>query len=149
MTDALERKIQQLSTAVSNLERTARAGTGFSKAADVAAGEATSSTSYADLTTPGPAVTVEMRSTAALVIVSAFITPSGGATGLMSFAVSGKTVRAALDVDAARAVATALSTRVTMLTGLTPGQNIFTSKYKASIAASCTFADRRIVVIPL
>jgi hypothetical protein len=71
--------------------------------------EATSSTSYTNLTTAGPAVTVT-SGVATLVCIGAWITnATGGARSLMSYAISGATTQAAQDITSASAQLTTTS----------------------------------------
>jgi hypothetical protein len=119
----------------------------------VATSQTTTSTSYTDLTTSGPAVTVTTGTTC-LVIVKAHMLNSTAATqSWMGYAVSGATTVAASD-SLACAVAPSSSLAVFAIgaaffhTGLTAGSNTFTAKYRVS-AGTGTFQDRRIVAIPL
>jgi hypothetical protein len=120
--------------------------------ANVASLESTTSTSYTDLTTAGPAVTVT-TGTKALVIITAIMRNNvNGARTSMTFAVSGATTIAAADENAyiveqspdsiwhRASAATALT--------LTAGSNTFTAKYKTSSGTS-NFQDRQIFVINL
>jgi hypothetical protein len=122
-------------------------------AASVAASQTTTSTTYTDLTTAGPSVTVTIPASGkALVILTAAVFGStGNAHAFMSFAASpaGTTIAPtdaqALEVsanDEVRASATVL------VTGLTPGSTTFTAKYRTSLGTG-TFANRDVVVIPL
>lgn len=117
---------------------------------DVTTSEATTSTTYTDLTTSGPAVTATIGpSGIALVIVSARMSNTGSNTTAMSYAVSGASTVAAADVNAASNDGVAgRSTRMTVQTGLTAGSNTFTAKYRAD-AGTGTFDSRRIIVIPI
>jgi hypothetical protein len=138
----------------------------------VAASESTASTSYADLATVGPVVTVYIGSSArCMVTVSSTISSlanAGTATqqwigGNASFAVSGaSTIAPSSDfyVGGETWYATASApvgfylggSRTTLLTaarGLNPGLNTFTMKYLAlSANPGATFFDRTITVIP-
>lgn len=124
--------------------------------ATVATDEATTSNTYTDLTTAGPAVTVTIGASGrALVIITAEITPSGSDDVAMSFAVSGASTVSASDVRALRIQGLAVGTHklrasaTTLLTGLTAGSNTFTAKYRTSNGVSMSFANRDIAVIPL
>ena len=127
-----------------------------SDAATVATSQGTTSATYTDLATAGPAVTVT-TGTKALITVSAELyntTANGGS--YMSFAVSGATTVAAADLysvsmgPVAATVADAIgASRVTLLTGLTAGSNVFTAKYRRLNAGTATFANRTISVIDL
>jgi len=124
-----------------------------SASAAVATTQNTTSTSYTDLTTSGPAVTVT-TGTKALVIVGAFTGPQvAGASGYMSFAVSGATTIAASDDYAFvnRGSGSNDDNRgcfATRLTTLTAGSNTFTAKYKVS-NNNADFGTRNIIVIDL
>jgi hypothetical protein len=122
--------------------------------ATIATSQATSSTTYTDLTTPGPAVTVT-TGTKALVIVSAYITGGYDSQARMSFEVSGATTTAvsdnwALGCFGTGAFSSGIQVRASRATSttLTAGSNTFTAKYRTSTNAS-TFADREIFVINL
>lgn len=121
-------------------------------AAYVATNETTSSSSFTDLSTAGPAVTV-ITGTKALVIVSAKLdndTINGAA--VMGFAVSSATTLAA---DISRALRNSNIAGVEpnqisysyIVTGLTAGSNVFTAKYEAAGGGTASFADRRISVV--
>jgi hypothetical protein len=117
----------------------------------VTTSEVVNSTSYTNLTTAGPAVTVT-TGTRALVIVSASGFVNTGVQKYMGFDVSGATTIAAND-------ATALSlqsgdsnsthnlSRASVVT-LTAGSNTFTAKYKSG-SGNATFVNREIIVINL
>ena len=124
-----------------------------SDSATVATSQSTSSTTYTDLTTAGPAVTIT-TGTKALVIVSAGLSNNTiNGFCFMSYAVSGATTIAATDTKSLQVrafVANQLLTRgssVSRLTTLTAGSNTFTAKYRAGDTAS--FRDREICVINL
>jgi hypothetical protein len=125
-----------------------------SATSSIATSQTTSSTSYTDLSTAGPSVTLS-TGTKALVIVSASIRmQTDGQTAFMSYAVSGATTVAASDTvslqkqqvsnqnELIRASAASVAT-------LTAGSNTFTAKYRSSAANTSTFVDRSIVVIDL
>lgn len=123
-----------------------------SNSARVDTTQTTTSTSYTDLATVGPTVTLT-TGTAVLVTVCSFITSSTTSnSGYASFAVSGATTRAAADVDScflASGVANIGSTvsRTFVITGLNAGSNTFTMKYrKDGGAGTWTFGFRTITV---
>lgn len=126
---------------------------GNSTTATVATSQTTTSTSYTDLATAGPAVTVT-TGTLALVIISARQeNNTAGQWCYMSFAVSGATTTAAADANGLQNSnsVTALNqihaSRAVLVT-LTPGSNTFTSKYRVT-AGTGTWVTRDIIVIPL
>lgn len=115
--------------------------------------ETTTSTSYTDLSfTVGAAVTVQ-TGTAALVLLSASFFNSAAAHCYTSFAVSGATTLAASDSNGffrpvGAGIGAAERHNATIpVTGLTPGANTFTMKYKVG-AGTGSWTDRRIHVIP-
>ena len=133
------------------------------QSASVATNETASSGTFGDLTTPGPAVTIEITAArAALVIVTARIhagvlgTTSGG---LMGFAVSGASAFQKEQANAATNIrffadegisdtqrASALSL-ITAADGLNAGTNTFTAKYATGGSGTATFQFRNITVI--
>jgi len=125
----------------------ASAGT---SAATVTTSQSTTSTSYTDLATAGPAVTVTTR-TSALVMIQTLGAGAVSNRQLMSFAVSGATTIAAGTYVQGVTTATDDSFRVSffVVSGLTAGSNVFTTKYKSSDGNSIPFAERVITVTPL
>lgn len=126
------------------------------KAAYVAASELTTSTSYVDLTTPGPSVSC-VTGTSALVVMSAFMesTTSSGYV-YMGFAVSGATTLAAdnarsiINYDVSSAAPTgSTASGIVLVTGLTAGTNVFTAKYAVASGVTGSFVYRTLAVIPL
>lgn len=115
--------------------------------------ETTTSTSYDDLTTLGPQVSVETGSFA-LVINTADITNNTvGQSGRMTWEVSGASSIAAEDFRALRVTVPSTSgagnTRASVVTAigdLTPGMNTFKSVYRAS-GGTASFANRRLTVL--
>jgi len=114
--------------------------------------ESTNSTSYASLTTAGPSVTL-VTGTSAYVTISAVasrVDPGAGNTAFLSFAVSGGTTVAATDANSTIASAPGSGYGLPMnrrlkITGLTPGSNTFTLKYRVD-GATFNFLNRSIVV---
>ncbi len=114
--------------------------------------ETTTSTSYTDLSTAGPAVTVT-TGTAALVALYARMR-NGTATRISyaSIVVSGASTVAVSDNLSIAFLSTAADDLahfggVYLLDGLTAGSNTFTMKYKAN-AGTAKFAFRRLSVTP-
>jgi hypothetical protein len=131
---------------VSNLE-----ALGGAAAGEVLASQTTASVTYVDLATSGPAVSVDTGTTAVALIQAQVGLSTAGAI-LMAVAVSGATTRAAAD-DNALYVADAYNNQSALaallyFSGLTPGTNIFTVKYRVT-AGTATFIRRRILVIPI
>jgi len=115
----------------------------------VAASQQTTSTTYTDLATVGPQVTVT-TGVQAMVFVYASALNSGTASSLFAVEVSGATSIPAADAYSIGSSASTgyRGTSAFLMTGLTPGSNTFTGKYKVG-AGTGTFQDRRITVMPL
>lgn len=118
--------------------------------ATVATSQTTTSTSYTDLATTGPAVTVT-TGTSALVSISAYLdNNSAGQNSYMSFGVTGATTSAAVEARGLSFTGTGqglTGSRVFLMTGLTAGSNTFTMKYKVQ-SGTGTFINRELIVIP-
>jgi len=118
----------------------------------VATSETTGSTTYTDLATSGPEVTLTVAASGiAMVIVSARITSNTAATDFMDFGLTSGNTRSASDTTALVAVQSTSTTgvrasSVTYLTGLTAGSTVFTAKYRVT-AGTGTFLDRSITVL--
>lgn len=121
----------------------------------VATAQATSSTSYVDLATTGPSVTLTVPPSGEITVdISALLTTATNlnVVGYMGFVLSGVNTLAAADSRAASGrgqtagIFGNLSRRV-HLTGLTPGTTTVKAVYKSS-AAQSTFTDRNIIVEP-
>jgi hypothetical protein len=113
--------------------------------------ETTTSDTFTDLATAGPAVTVT-TGTSVLLLATAEIygTTTGGT---MAIAVSGATTRAAVeDYTAATSLINSSANTIiiaALLTGLTAGSNTFTCKYKRRGGAGTPhFLERQLIVIP-
>jgi hypothetical protein len=119
----------------------------------VATSQSTASTSFTDLATVGPAVTVTTGANAIVMVTS---TASNNVTpdfAYMGFAVSGATTIAASANPNAIGFTSAANDPMTisgiwLIPGLTPGSNTFTAKYQ-TFNNSATFLNRYITVIPL
>lgn len=125
---------------------------GKSSQDSVATTQATTSTSYTDLATAGPTVTLTSAGTLALVLFGcASFSNSATETGqAMSFAVSGATTISASDTYA-RIVshnnnAFGFNVMNFAVVTITPGSNTFTAKYRLATATSSSFANRRLFV---
>jgi hypothetical protein len=126
-------------------------------AASVATAETTTSPTYTDLATTGPAVTATISATTpgsgrALVSVTSGTQATNGSTSMfMSFAVSGATTMAATDTRALVLLGNNLqqASASFVVTGLNAGSTTFTAKYKVSGSGTATFSNRSIWVIPL
>lgn len=123
-------------------------------ATTVLTSETTTSTTFTNLATVGPTVTVE-TGPYALVLIHAQVENSGAGSSYAGVEVTGATSYAAA-LNRAVNVFNSANTRVGAGTAmlfhgglvLTPGTNTFTMKYRVS-SGTGTFADRRIIVMPL
>jgi len=124
-----------------------------SAVATVATDEGTSSSSYTNLTTSGPAVTLT-TGTKVLVIISAYEYQStNGGQARMSYEVSGATTIAAGDTTALtiRRGADDTNIRASSVSRITvtAGSNTFTAKYRTTGVGTANFVDREICAIDL
>jgi hypothetical protein len=131
----------------------------------VATSQGTTSTSYTDLATKGPEVTVPIPSSGnALVTVTAqAAVNSEGQSAAMGFAVSGMSTVIASDNKAfivpfysfgnpANPNLKAQASATYLVTGLVMGSNTFTAKYRVTVGkkgGEATWQNRSIIVIPL
>jgi len=116
--------------------------------------QSTTSTSFTDLTTVGPLISVVTGTIAIVLFASGISTATNDSTALVSVAVSGASSVAASDawaiqMDGITAGNVVRYSGVHIFTGLTPGTNVFTLKYKAPAGVNATFRNREINVIPL
>ena len=125
---------------------------GMMLAASVGTGQTSASTTYVDLATVGPQVTVTTLTTA-WVDLSAYISNTGGGSNQwMAVAVSGATTIPAADSNAITSgspatYAYSLGGGV-LVAGLTPGANTFTAKYR-TVAGTGTWEYRNLRVTAL
>lgn len=107
------------------------------EAASVTTSETLSSTSYTDLATSGPAITITTGTTALITVTAALDTGSAARGFYVSPAVSGATTLAADDTralyfeESENSAEARLSAQI-HFTGLTAGENTFTLKYRKS-----------------
>lgn len=120
--------------------------------ARVETAETTGSSSFTDLATVGPSVTVTTGTQALVIITSAINNNTATVASSASFSVSGatafsadNTVRIARDGVAANTLVR--YSGATLFT-LTAGSNTFTMKYSTQAATIATFSVREIIVIP-
>ena len=129
---------------------------GRSATATVAPQQSTSSASFTDLATVGPAVTLTTGTKALVILSGGLSNDAASKTQLMGFAVSGATTVAAADATSIlvgpAAAVTGPNIRVsaaTLVTGLTAGSNVFTAKYRTSPSGNAYFDTRVITVIDM
>lgn len=121
--------------------------------ATTATAEGTTSTSYTDLATAGPAVTVTTGTQALIFMQAALENNTAGSIAHFSYAVTGASAAGAADSTGGFYESPSANDRARfgvmhLRTGLTAGSNVFTMKYRAS-ANTATFRDRHIAVIAL
>lgn len=122
------------------------------QSAVVATSQTTTSTSYTDLATSGPAVTVTTGTKALVTVGGGLGANTAGEYPSMSFAVSGASTVAASDTTRLQ-VSEPFNgdgmnlSRTAYVTGLTAGANTFTAKYKSGSGTTVTFANRNITVV--
>jgi hypothetical protein len=123
----------------------------------VATSQTTASTTYTDLATVGPSVTVTIPASGkALVTVTGSLTnATNAAQSNMGFAITGATTQAASDTQAlvvknggAQAILVQGSATF-FISGLNTGSTTFTAKYRVSASSTGTFVNRSIIVVPL
>lgn len=119
--------------------------------ANVGTSQTTTSTSYTDLATVGPAITVATGTSAIVMCTVEMANNTLGASCFASVAVSGATSDAAADSRAVRlessaANDTARLCAVHRFSALTAGNNTFTVQYRVT-AGTGTFLNRVLVVI--
>ncbi len=121
----------------------------------VATFQSTTSSSYTDLATAGPAVTVTTGSTALVCIeVDARVSTGTSGHAIASYAVSGATSispahnRAFSQENFGTTDAKLRGGITHLLTGLNPGSNTFTMKYRRDGTETAEFGRRRISVVP-
>lgn len=108
--------------------------------------------SYGDLTTVGPEVSIQTGTKALVTVGSRISNSNAAAAGVASFAISGATTVAAGDPTAVWASSSVASnvdqqSFTSLATGLTAGINIFTMKYKQSSGGTASFDERWISVV--
>lgn len=121
--------------------------------ASVATSQTTASTTYTDLTTPGPAITAITGTIAIVFIAAGMANNVSNSLTACSVAVSGASTLAASDAWAAYLDGNQASnfSRVGVthtFTGLTAGSNTFTMKYKVG-SNTGSYQNREINVFPL
>ncbi len=123
--------------------------------ASVTTDENCTSSSYVDLTTSGPSVTITTGVTALVMLNATVYASAAGVDGFMSFAVSGATTIAASDANSGASMTqgaydnAGCITRIFKLTSLTAGANTFTCKYRRSTAGTAIFKNRSITVFTI
>lgn len=121
----------------------------------IATNETTASTTFVDLTTAGPSVTVTTGTTALVMVSSDMSSNTAGAFAQTGYAISGATTLAS-SLDRATSIRTPIAnygmnaTLAVYQTALTAGSNTFKAQYTTSSGGgTAAFQNRRISVIPL
>lgn len=142
-----------MSNAAANfLSVTGHAGLLNALGATVSTAETTSSLTYTNLATTGPSVTIVTGTTAIVVFTANASWNGSGNQFFVAIAVSGATTIAAADADAYSldedfAFATQTNAVSVKFTGLTPGSNTFTMKYRVDGGGPWTFQNRVMWVV--
>lgn len=139
-------------SAMTNAIKAAIATWGYNaKTILVATSESTTSASYADLTTTTDQVTAPIGSSGmALVMIKADVVGNNaGNAAFMGYALSGADTAVATDSKCVQFARTGTVSAIFVETGLTPGFTTFKLKYKSGNGGTQTFANRRIMVIPM
>lgn len=130
-------------------------GTGLPSAgattAFVATGQTTTSTTYTDLATVGPAVTITVGSTGLVLVgIHAQSSNSGANLNYTSFTISGATTLAAADKYSigTPGTSTGQESGVWILSSQAAGSTTYTAKYRVN-SGTGTFTNRHIFAIPL
>lgn len=132
-------------------------GTG-GNTASIQTSQATSSTSYTDLATVGPSVTVTIGANGLALVLFSTIQTNSSASGYSdcSIDISGATTISANTNGATNNRRTYWLGTVDnkqafgyLFTGLTPGSTTFKMQYRAIVTGTATFSGRHLSVIPL
>lgn len=118
----------------------------------VGSSETTTSTSYTDLTTPGPDVTVTTGARALYIITSRQKNSVDNGATFTALDISGASSIPASDnrallTDGLTADNELRMSVVQLEAGLTPGSNVFTMKYRVS-GGTGTYQNRHLIVLP-
>ena len=118
----------------------------------VTTSETTTSTSFTDLTTSGPSVTVTTGAKALILMTAQVSNSSAGSSCYVDYAVSGATTRSANNTSALRYESGSANdvlkvTHAHLNVGLSVGSNTFKLEYRVD-GGTGTFANRFITVVP-
>lgn len=112
--------------------------------------EGTTSTSYADLATAGPQVTVTSGPLLMVYTTADLVCNTAGQTARCTFNVSGASSITESDIRALKNTSTTnLRATVTTVITVTPGVNTVKMVYRTSGSSTATFANRRLIVLPM
>lgn len=111
--------------------------------------ESTTSTSYTNLATAGPAVTVTSGPQLIIHTTADLVCNTAGQTARTTFNISGASSITENDIRALKNTSTTnLRATVTTVMSVTPGVNTVTMVYRTSGTSTATFANRRLLVLP-
>lgn len=118
----------------------------------VSTSEGTASTSFTDLTTPGPSTGITTGTSVIVALTAHMANSSAGGINYMGVDISGATTSAAADDtsvvhESGAANDETRQSAIQLMSGLNAGANTFTAKYRVT-AGTGTFKWRRIVVMP-
>jgi hypothetical protein len=125
--------------------------------ADVNTSENTTSTSFGDLTTPGPSLTKTLVNGQKVLVLlwASNLAITSSQQSWASFAVSGASTQAASDINGAwfqeptsGPAIPKIGSRGSVFTATASGSHTFTEQYRTSSANTSTFARRRIIIKP-
>lgn len=110
--------------------------------------------SFGDLITAGPTVTATTGTSAFVICTAQIENSTGGASGMMGYAISGASSIAAgadrcLRLNSAVGGVRNRASAAMFQTGLTAGSNTFTSKYTTHSGGTAGFDERELLVIAL
>jgi len=119
---------------------------------EVLTSETTASTSFTNLSTSGPSVTVTVQSRAMIFVSARVFNSTAGALNLVSVDISGASTVSSADnrallYESGNANDNLMATWNYMHTGLSSGSTTFKLEYRVT-AGTGTFSNRRIVVVP-
>ena len=119
--------------------------------ATVATGQSTTSTTYTDLATSGPAVTLTVNTKVKVTLTALVYVSNVLDQAFMGCAVSGASTVAAADAQSMRFTHGSTSenerrSTVIVYTGLTPGSTTFTAKYR-TVAGDTPFFEHRDILV--
>lgn len=169
-TDGAVLTATQLNTLVNNLNETSvskatAAGriyvsTGVNAVAErvptsegITTSQTTTSTSYTNLATIGPEVTVTTGTSAVVLITASVSSGTAGQGGIVGYQVTGASTVAESSQRSLRTVSASAGHRfrasmVHFEVGLSSGSNTFTCRYCTTGSGTATFDDRQLLIIP-
>lgn len=115
--------------------------------------QTTATTTYTDLTTVGPTITITTGTKGLISVGSYMGVGTAAGRAWMSHAISGASTAAASDTYAIMSTSAGASelhgySQLTLWTTLTAGSNVFTAKYRAT-GGTGSWAQRRVIVMGL